>query len=173
MRQSIVDRRSVGWCCIGRHSDLNVWVEVESVAVASGPSVPGLPAWELDSVKVTEKVAWAPASVSDLRFDAAPSSSVVTNPAIATHQRRSSPLPRAIHGIGKHGYHLPASLFAEYEPRLQDISLSSVTFPHCTWSSLHLIAIHGLSFCLVFGGLILHTFYCTCEGLANDGPDLR
>src|SRR5437773_3203480 len=75
MRQSIVDRRSVGWCYIGRHSDLNVWVEVESVAVASGPSVPGLPAWELDSAKVTEKVAWAPASVSDFRFDAAPSSS--------------------------------------------------------------------------------------------------
>jgi hypothetical protein len=30
-----------------------------------------------------------------------------------------------------------------------------------------LIAIHGLSFSLVFGGFILHTFFCTCEVLGK------
>lgn len=32
-----------------------------------------------------------------------------------THQRRSSPLPRRIHGIGKHGYHHRPLLSAEHE----------------------------------------------------------
>lgn len=68
----MVDRRSVRWRDMGQHTDLIVWVEVELVAVVSDLSVPGLPVWERDSAKVTEKDAWVPAWVSGPPFDAAP-----------------------------------------------------------------------------------------------------
>jgi len=42
------------------------------VAVVSDLSVPGLPVWGRDSVKVTEKDAWVPAWVSGPQFDAVP-----------------------------------------------------------------------------------------------------
>lgn len=45
-------------------------VEAVLVAVVSDLSVPGLPVWERDSVKVTEKDAWVPAWVSGPQFDA-------------------------------------------------------------------------------------------------------
>lgn len=66
------DRRSVRWRNRRWHTNLIVGVEVVLVAVASDLSVPGLPVWERDWAKVTEKDAWVPAWVSGLQFDAAP-----------------------------------------------------------------------------------------------------
>jgi len=52
---------------------------------------------------------------------------------------------------------------------LPQLVIDNLTRLHLALTPLafELIAIHGLSFCLVFGGLILHTFFCTCEVLGK------